>query len=283
MEINKTYNESCLVTMGNMEDNFIDLTITSPPYDEIRNYNNGVGKISDEYNGYSFPFQDIAKELYRITKKGGVVVWVVNDSMTNGSESLNSFRQALYFKDIGFNVHDTMIYRKLNPMPNAGTRYQQMFEYMFVFSKGKPKTTNIQLRERSNKCEDKRTYRKKKFSRNQDGEFNENEYYVKEMVPDYNIWDFYVGGGNTTKDSIAFKHPAIFPEELVKRHIISWSNEGDLIYDPFMGSGTTSKMCILNNRNYIGSELSKEYCDIEKERLSKLGDKQSHSPISPNG
>lgn len=270
MDINKTYNENCLDTMSRMPDNFIDCTITSPPYDDIRNYNKKIKGLSEEFNGYSFPFEDIARELYRVTQKGGVVVWVVNDATHSGSETLNSFRQALFFKEIGFKMHDTMIYRKLNPMPNSGTRYQQMFEYMFVLSKGAPKTTNISLRERSNKCEDKRTYRKKKFSRNQDGEFNENDYYVKEMVPDYNVWDFYVGWGNTTRDDIAFEHPAIFPEELVKKHIESWTNEGDLIYDPFMGSGTTSKMCLLTNRNYIGSELSKEYCDIEEKRISHL-------------
>lgn len=273
MEVNKTYNENCLETMGKMPNNFIDCTVTSPPYDDIRNYNNKIKGLSDEFNGYSFPFEDIAKELYRVTKKGGIVVWVVNDATHNGSETLNSFRQALFFKEVGFRMHDTMIYRKLNPMPNAGKRYQQMFEYMFVFSKGSPKTTNISLRERSNKCEDKRTYRKKKFSRNQDGEFNENDYFVKEMVPEYNIWDFYVGWGNTTKDDVAFEHPAIFPEELVKRHIESWTNEGDLIYDPFMGSGTTSKMSILSKRNYIGSELSEEYCEIEKRRLSQIQSK----------
>lgn len=273
MEINKTYNESCLDTMSRMPSDFIDLTITSPPYDNIRNYNKNIKGISDEFNGYSFPFEDIAKELYRVTKKGGVVVWVVNDSVIKGSKSLNSFRQALYFKEIGFNIHDTMIYRKLNPVPNAGTRYQQMFEYMFVISKGKPKTTNISLRDRSNKCNDKRTYRKKKWPRNQDGEFSENDYFIRERVPDYNVWDFYVGGGNSTNDKVAFKHPAIFPEELVKRHIESWSNEGDLVYDPFMGSGTTSKMCILTKRNYIGSELSAEYCDIEKDRISILNGK----------
>lgn len=270
MEVNKTYNENCLETMGKMPNNFIDCTITSPPYDDIRNYNNKIKGLSDEFNGYSFPFEDIAKELYRVTKKGGIVVWVVNDATHNGSETLNSFRQALFFKEVGFRMHDTMIYRKLNPMPNAGKRYQQMFEYMFVLSKGSPKTTNISLRERSNKCEDKRTYRKKKFSRNQDGVFNENDYFVKEMVPEYNIWDFYVGWGNTTKDDVAFEHPAIFPEELVKRHIESWTNEGDLVYDPFMGSGTTSKMSILSKRNYIGSELSAEYCEIEKRRLSQI-------------
>lgn len=270
IQINKTYNENCLDTMKKMEDNFIKLTITSPPYDDLRIYNKKVGSNTDEYNGYSFPFEDIAKELFRVTQKGGIVVWVVSDAVQNGSESGTSFRQALYFKEIGFNIHDTMIYRKLNPPPNSGTRYQQMFEYMFVFSKGKPITTNISLRDRSNKCNDKRTYRKKKFSRDKDGVFNENDYFVKEKVPDFNIWDFYVGGGNSTNDKVAFEHPAIFPEELVKKHIESWSDENDIIYDPFMGSGTTSKMCIITKRNYIGSEINKEYCDIEKRRIESI-------------
>lgn len=270
IELNVTYNECCLETMKRMPDNFIKLTITSPPYDDLRSYNKKISKNKEELNGYSFPFENIAKELYRVTEKGGIVVWVVSDATHDGSETGTSFRQALYFKEIGFNIHDTMIYRKLNPPPNAGTRYQQMFEYMFVFSKGKPTTTNISLRDRSNKCNDKRTYRKKKFSRNKDGDFNENDYFVKDKVPDFNIWDFYVGGGNSTNDKVAFEHPAIFPEALVKKHIESWSNEGDLIYDPFMGSGTTSKVCILNNRKYIGSELSPEYCEIEKKRLATI-------------
>jgi len=266
--VNKIHNENCLVTMKNMPDNFIDLTITSPPYDDIRSYNDDIGK--ETFNGYSFQFEEVCRELFRVTKKGGIVVWIINDTMSNGSETLNSFRQALYFKECGFLVHDTMIYRKLNPAPNAGKRYQQMFEYMFVFSKGKPKTTNISLRPRSNKCNDKRTFRKKKFSRNKDGVFNENDYHIKEMVPDYNIWDFYVGGGNSTNDKIAFKHPAIFPEELVKRHLLSWSNVGDLVYDPFMGSGTTAKVSVINDRNWIGSEISEEYCNILNTRLKLL-------------
>jgi site-specific DNA-methyltransferase (adenine-specific) len=270
IELNKTYNENCLNTMKKMPNNYIKLTVTSPPYDDLRTYNKNVGSNKKEFNDYSFPFEDIAKELYRVTQQGGIVVWIVSDAVQNGSESGTSFRQALFFKEVGFNLHDTMIYRKLNPPPNSGSRYQQMFEYMFVFSKGKPTTTNIGLRDRINKCIDKRTYRKKKFSRNKDGEFNENDYFVKERVPDFNIWDFYVGGGNSTNDKVAFKHPAIFPEELVKRHLDSWSNEGDLVYDPFMGSGTTSKMCLLSNRNYIGSELSSEYCDIEIERLNPI-------------
>ena len=101
MELNKIYNEDCLVTMSRMPDNFIDLTVTSPPYDGLR-----------DYNGYSFPFEDIAKELFRTTKEGGIVVWIVNDATINGSETLTSFKQAIYFNEVGFNVHDTMIWRR---------------------------------------------------------------------------------------------------------------------------------------------------------------------------
>ena len=131
MEINKIYNENCLDTMARMEDNFIDLTVTSPPYDNLR-----------EYNGYSFDFENIAKELYRVTKVGGVVVWIVGDATKNGNEYGTSFKQALFFKECGFNLHDTMIYRKLNYLPITTNRYEPQFEYMFILSKSKLKTFN---------------------------------------------------------------------------------------------------------------------------------------------
>ena len=134
MEINKLYNENCLETMAKMPDNFIDLTVTSPPYDNLR-----------EYKGYSFAFEQIAKELFRITKQGGVVVWVVGDATMNGSESGTSFKQALFFKEIGFNLHDTMIYQKVNYVPLTHNRYEQSFEFMFILSKGKPKTFTLKL------------------------------------------------------------------------------------------------------------------------------------------
>lgn len=258
MEVNKLYNENNLETMARMPDCFIDLTVTSPPYDGLRTY-----------NGYSFPFEDIAKELYRATKLGGVVVWVVGDSTVNGSESGTSFRQALYFMQCGFLLHDTMIYRKLNPTPNSGNRYQQSFEYMFVFSKGAPKSANILTTERRNKCNDKRTYRKKSFVRDKDGNFDDkSDYFIKEIVPKENIFEYYVGGGNSTNDEIAFKHPAIYPEKLCADHIYSWSNEGDLVYDCFGGSGTTAKMAHIQKRKWILSEISKEYCEIANKRLA---------------
>lgn len=256
IEINKNYNESNLETMSRMPDNFIDLTVTSPPYDNLR-----------QYNGYSFDFENVAKELFRVTKQGGVVVWVVGDATIKGSESGTSFRQALYFKEIGFDLFDTMIYAK-PPRGAVGNNktYWQTFEYMFVLSKGKPKTINLIID------------RKNKESREGDNGTKriENGELLKVKRGGYseygrrtNIWEYGIGKGQSTKDNIAFKHPAIFPEQLANDHIISWSNEGDLVYDPFMGSGTTAKMSILNNRNWVGSEISSEYCKIIEERVKK--------------
>jgi len=249
--------DCCLNFMRrNVPDKHVDLAVTSPPYDGLR-----------LYNGYDFPFEDIVRELYRIMRLGGVVVWVVGDATVNGSETGTSFKQALFFMDVGFKLHDTMIYRKLNPVPNAGKRYQQSFEYMFIFSKGTPTTHNIACRKRRNACNDKRTSRVKGFNRNVHGEVMHKMYAVREDVPKDNIWEYYVGGGNSTSDAIAFKHPAIFPEKLAEDHILSWSVPGDIVFDPFMGSGTTGKMAILHGRKFIGCDVSLEYCSLAFERI----------------
>jgi site-specific DNA-methyltransferase (adenine-specific) len=246
------FNESNLDTMKRMPDNFIDLTVTSPPYDDLRTY-----------NGYCFDFEKVAKELYRVTKQGGLIVWVVGDATFKGSESGTSFRQALYFKEIGFNLHDTMIYKKANAMPNANSkRYRQCFEYMFILSKGEPNTFNPIMVEV--KRFDVGKQRQKKGSiENYEKKYSEN----KERKID-NIFEYGVGGLNTG-------HPAIFPEQLANDHIISWSNEGDIVYDPFAGSGTTGKMAILNKRKCIMSEISAEYCDIIKKRLEPIINKRT--------
>jgi site-specific DNA-methyltransferase (adenine-specific) len=248
MKTNYLYNENCIDTMARMKDNFIDLTVTSPPYDGLRTY-----------NGYSFPFEDIAKELYRTTKEGGVVVWVVADKVNKGSESGTSFKQALFFKECGFNLHDTMIWHKPNAMPQVDkTRFTQSFEYMFVFSKGKPNTAKPLKTPTKNGG--------KFLSRGDGNTENINKAggnkVAKERIS-FNVYNLSVGGKN-------YGHPAIFPEQLANDHIISWSNENDLIYDPFIGSGTTAKMAIINKRNWIGSEMSSEYCDIVHERLKQF-------------
>ena len=247
------FNMDCVECMKQIEDNTIDLTVTSPPYDDLR-----------KYNGYSFDFENTAKELYRITKDGGIVVWVAGDKTEKGSESGTSFKQALYFKEIGFNLHDTMIYMSDKP-PLTHNRYEQKFEYMFVFSKGKPKTFNPIMEE----CKYAGSDKKARTFRHTGDELQET--HIKNKVNKEkikgNVWYFSTGYNKSTKDIIAFKHPAIFPEQLANDHIISWSNENDIVFDPFMGSGTTAKMAELNNRKWIGCELSEEYCWIIKERL----------------
>lgn len=255
--INEIHNENCLETMAKMKDNFIDITVTSPPYDGLRTY-----------NGYSFDFEAIAKELYRITKDGGIVVWVVGDSTKKGSESLTSFKQALYFKEIGFNVHDTMIYKSEKP-PLTHNRYEQKFEYMFVFSKGKPNTFNPILEPSKYAGQDKKSRTLRQDSDQLGSRSGKGK--VKDFKIKGNVWEYSTGGGKSTKDKIAFKHPAIFPEKLASDHIKSWSNEGDLVYDCFGGSGTTAKMSKILKRNWIISEVSKEYCEITRQRLSEVG------------
>lgn len=259
LELNKIYNESNLETMKRMPDNFIDLTITSPPYDNLR-----------DYKGYSFPFEDIAIELYRVTKKGGVLVWIVGDATINGSETGTSFKQALYFKECGFNLHDTMIYEKNGasyPANEKSNRYSQVFEYMFVFSKGKPKTCNL-LKDKPNRWAGSRTFGKVS-KRQKDGTIEKRDSFtVSEFSYRTNIWKINNGYGYSTKDDIAYNHPAIFPEQLVRDHILTWSNEGDLIYDCFGGSGTTAKMAHILKRKWILSEICYEYAQIAEKRIT---------------
>lgn len=237
--------------MAKMPNEFIDLVVTSPPYDNLR-----------DYNGYSFPFEDIARELYRVTKQGGVVVWVVADATVDGSETLTSFRQAIYFREIGFNVHDTMIYQKNGyPFPPSN-RYFGVFEYMFVLSKGTPKTTNL--------IKVKTTWKnKKKTTRQKDGSLELMKYETgKDERIKENVWLYETGYSKTSTDDIAFEHPAMFPEKLARDHIYTWSNEGDLVYDCFGGSGTTAKMAHLQKRNWILSEISNEYSIIAEKRIA---------------
>lgn len=253
IELNKIYNENCLDTMSRMPDNFIDLTVTSPPYDNLR-----------DYKGYEFDFESIAKELYRVTKQGGIVVWVVGDKI-NGGRSLTSFKQGLLFHEIGFNMHDVMIYQKKNTPFIRSNAYTNCYEFMFVLSKGIPKTFNP-IKENTVRS----GYEMLVHNKKSDGI---NKKILKELKPEKtknNIWQYAVGLGGTTSDKFAFEHPAMFPENLAQDHIISWSNEGDLVYDCFMGSGTTAKMALINNRNFIGSEIAKEYCDIAEKRIQNV-------------
>ena len=237
----------CVERMNAIKEASVDLVVTSPPYDNLRNYNN------------LFDVREVAKGIKRVLKNGGVCVWVVNDQTRNGSESLTSFKQALTFQELGFKHHDTMIYAKNNPMPLTHNRYEQHFEYMFIFSKGKPKTFNpimvenkLAGKERSKKS----TYRQQNNELrkiNTPGKF-------KDKSIKGNIWYYSVGGNRTN-------HPAVFPERLASDHIISWSNENEVVLDPFMGSGTTGVACKKLNRKFVGIELDEEYFKIAQSRI----------------
>lgn len=253
-QINEYINE--IICGDNVEvlrefpDECIDLTVTSPPYDNLRTY-----------NGFDWDFEALAKELYRVTKRGGIVVWVVNDATINGSETGTSFRQALYFKEIGFRLHDTMIYEKVGLSFPDSNRYYQMFEYMFVFSKGQPKTFNP-IKDRRNVSAGRKI---NGLDRKRDGSFKERTGLgktIKEYGVRFNIWKI-------PNQKRGINHPAPFPEQLANDHIVSWSNPGDIVLDPFVGSGTTAKMAALNGRKYIGIDISEEYCELARKRVSE--------------
>jgi len=232
----------------------VDLILTSPPYDELR-----------EYKGYNFDFDGIARGMFRVLKKGGVVVWVVGDKIKNGNKSLTSFKQALKFQEFGFKVHDVMIYRKKNTPFMRSNAYTNCFEFMFILTKDKPDTFTPLKVKTVRQGEEMLPHNK--------GTDGINKKIKKELKAEKtmtNIWDYAVGYGGSTTDKVAFEHPAIFPEKLAEDHILSWTKEGDVVFDPMCGSGTTCKMALLNNRNYIGCDISKEYIKIAKKRLKSF-------------
>jgi DNA modification methylase len=258
MKIDKYLNQiiegNCIELMRQFDNDVVDLTVTSPPYDDLRNY-----------KGYVFPFEDIARELLRITKPGGVVVWVVADATIEATETGTSFKQALFFKEIGFNLHDTMIFRKKNPIPQIyRKRYNNEFEYMFVFSKGVVKTHNPILVDCMHAGLELNGTTYKNYSKNEQVR-EKMAKPVKEKKIKGNIWEYVVG--KKQEDQEAKGHPAPFPCELVRDHIKSWTNQGDVVFDPMCGSGTTPRVACEMGRNYIGLDISPDYCTLARERV----------------
>lgn len=254
----------CLEGMKKIPEGSVDLTVTSPPYDNLRTYNGNNASWGEHV------WKAVLQDLFRVTKTGGVVVWVVGDATIKGSETGTSFKQALWAKECGFNLHDTMIYEKTGcPFPEQN-RYYPIFEYMFIWSKGKPKSVNL-IKDRQN------IYVGQKVARNAharmpDGSVvsnsamkNEPDRTIKPVGVRYNIWRITSARNANTSDT--GNHPAPFPEKLAHDHILSWSNEGDTVLDPFMGSGTTGVACKNLKRNFIGIELDKEYFEIAKSRI----------------
>ena len=270
--INTIHNESCITGMQRMDANMVDLCITSPPYDDLRTYNDSS---KCDYN----IFKQVAANLYRVMKVGGVVVWVVGDACIKGSETGSSFKQTLYFMELGFKLHDTMIYEKAGcafPARRDGNRYSQIFEYMFVLSKNaKPKTANL-ICDKPNKWAGHTPWGQATMRDKEGKRVERTQKPTPDFSPRNNIWRYSTGKGYTTKDNYAFEHPAMFPESLVKDNILSWSNEGDLVLDIFAGAGTTPAISIENDRQFIGFEIDNNYYEICQRRIES---RQARLPI----
>lgn len=254
--IDKITEGDCLDVIRKFEAESVDMVLTSPPYDNLRSY-----------KGYVFPFENIARELFRVLKPGRVVVWVVGDATIDGSETGTAFRQALFFKEIGFNIHDTMIFRKKNPIPQIyRKRYNNEFEYMFVFSKGPVETHNpimvdclhagLELNGTTYKNYSKTEQKRSKMAKP-----------VKNRKIKGNIWEYVVG--KNLEDQDAKEHPAPFPCALARDHILSWTNRGEIVLDPMCGSGTTCRAAKQLERKFIGIDISEDYCRIARKRVNE--------------
>lgn len=245
------YHGDNVATMREMiPDASVDLVVTSPPYDNLRTY-----------GGHSWDFEGVAAELWRVIKPGGVVVWIVNDATVDGSETGTSFRQALHFKELGFRLHDTMVYLSDKP-PLTHNRYEQSFEFMFVLAKESPRVFNPLMR----KSETAGGLPGRFMQDAADGVYSvaHKQARTGPQSMRMNAWYYHAGA-----DASNGGHPAPFPESLARDHILSWSNEGDTVLDPFSGSGTTMKMARLMGRKGIGIEIHREYCEIAAKRLAQ--------------
>ena len=246
----------CLERMREIPHNSIDLTVTSPPYDNLRTYNGNNDLWSEDV------WKGVIEKLYAKTKPGGVVVWVVGDATIKGSETGTSFRQALWAKECGFNLHDTMIWDKGNftAVGALKTSYAPVFEYMFVWSKGKPTTFNPLIDRKNIHAGTKMHGTVTQADGTSRRVSAHNKKVFREYGQRHNIWRI-----NPCKLRLA--HKARFPLHLAEDHIKSWSNEGDLVFDPFLGSGTTGVAAKSLGRDFIGIELDPTYFQIAKERI----------------
>ncbi len=253
-------NDNALLVLDHIPESSIDLVVTSPPYDDLRDYN-------DELVWNFEVFKKIAKKLYRVMKNGGTIAWVIGDKVTNKDKSLTSFKHALYFQSLGFKIYDVIIYEKTGSGPPHPNRYFNTFEYILIVTKGNIKTVNL-LKDKKNKWGGKSTFADI-TRREKDGSLtNKGKKIINKFGVRTNIWKYSNGKNFSTRDAIAYQHPAIFPEKLVEDNILSWSNPGDVVLDLFGGSGTTAKIAEKHNRDWIYIEKVKKYCTLASKRIN---------------
>jgi site-specific DNA-methyltransferase (adenine-specific) len=249
----------------------VDAVVTSPPYDGLRTYN-GLQKPED--------FLDVIGLLAAGLTNGGVMMWNVADATVQGSETGTSFRQALHAMSCGLNLHDTMIYIRENVNFPEAVRYFSGHEYMFVFSNGQPKTFNP-IKDRRNKWAGTTMHG---TDRQVDGSLKKISGAGKEILPSgmrFNYWLMSNNSGDTG-------HPAPMPYSMAHDHAVTWTNPGDIILDPFMGSGTTGVACANLGRSFIGIEREPAYFDIACRRIARayeqpwLFDEPVVKPVQPS-
>jgi DNA modification methylase len=249
----------------------VDLVVTSPPYDSLRvaaGYQNG------------FDLVDLCNQLLRVIKPGGMVVWVVADQTVNGARTGTSYKQALHFMSHGFQLFDDIVYLKSGTNFPSKSRYTNTWEHMFCFSKGMPSTINL-ITDSPRKWLGswaKTTNRKKDGTLGASTAKNcgegskgkasfEGEYGYKART---NVWNITNGKGFAHPDpggDLAYAHSATYPLQLAHDHIVSWTNPGDVVLDPFNGAGTTCVAAKMTGRTYVGIDSSPEYCALATKRL----------------
>lgn len=252
MELDQIHcGDNCDV-MGELPRECIDLVVTSPPYDDLRTY-----------CGHSWDFFGVAWQLVRVLKPGGVIVWVVSDATKNGSETGSSMEQALHFKRLGLNLHDTMVYQIAGTgAKGSNLAYWQEWEYCFVLTKARPKTVN-RIADVKNKRAGAVCTKGRLAADGTDKDTNNRT--VKETGIRGNVWRYHAGNNGNNNEG----HPAVFPLALVSDHIATWSGTGDTVLDPFVGSGTTAKAAKDLGRRFIGIDVNPEYCEMAQRRVAQ--------------
>jgi DNA modification methylase len=287
IELNKVHLMSNIDGMKEMDAQSVDLIVTSPPYDNLREYN---GSSSWNFD----VFKEVAEGIVRVLKPGGVVAWNVGDAVIQNmhgkksgpSLSGTSFKQCVHFMELGLNFHDNLIYEKHAARFASGVnslRYTGIYEYVFVLSKGRPNTIHL-IADRPNKGAGK--VFKRDGGRGTDGERIKGDGrtgVIHDFGVRHNIWRYVTSFGSGQTNKKAYKHPAIMPSPLVSDLIKSYSNEGDLVLDPFMGSGTTAREAHALGRQHIGFEIDPTYhalCEeINAEEMGEVDETNARGSV----
>ncbi len=255
LPLNKIICGDCVEVLKSIPDNSIDLVVTSPPYDGIR-----------KYNGFSFNLHSTGKELFRVLKDGGIIAMVIQDQTKNFGKSLTSFKTIIdWCENVGFKLFETIIYKKHGAEGAWWTkRFRVDHEYIPIFLKGeRPAYFNKEPLKIPSKhggktmtgCATRLTNGKTLKSK---------RVFINPMKCRGTLWDYTTCGDGTR---LKHQHPATFPDKIPVDFIRCFCPKNGIVLDPFIGSGTTALAAIQLNRNYIGIDISKEYCELAKKRI----------------